>query len=229
VRAVWAVVGLLAGLGTPVGAATLTRAGFAFPPGAVRIVLLRPDIKMGAYNAGGVETPDADWITAARANMQRAFVTAAEARAADLTYVDDPQGDAALGQYRSLFGLVADAVLDHGLAADRLPTKAHDLEWSLGPGIGQVKALAGADYALFVKTHDAYGSSGRKTLQVLAAFRYMVVMPGIHAGYAALVDLRTGDLVWFNADLQMGGDLRDDGGARKRVGELLRGFPRRHG
>jgi hypothetical protein len=230
VRVIWAVVCALVGLGSSAEAATLARAGFVFPAGPVRIVLLRPEVRMGAFNAGGFETPNADWIAAARVNIQRAFVDAAEARAANLTYIDEAQGDDAdvLGHYRSLFGAVADAVMEHGLTPDRLPTKRNGLDWSLGPGIGQVKALSGAGYALFVKTHDAYGTSGRKALQVLAALRaHAVIAPGIHAGYAALVDLRTGDLVWFTADLDMGGDLRQGDGARKRVGELLHGFPRR--
>ena len=38
---------------------------------------------------------------------------------------------------------------------------------------------------------------------------------------------KAGDLVWLNADIQMGGDLREKDGAEKRVKELLRGFPKR--
>ena len=52
-------------------------------------------------------------------------------------------------------------------------------------------------------------------------------MAGVHTGYAGLVDLRTGELVWLNADRQMGGDVRDAEGADKRVRQLLEGFPGR--
>ena len=51
------------------------------------------------------------------------------------------------------------------------------------------------------------------------------VTAGVHKGFAGLVDLRTGDLVWLNADMQMGGDVRDPAGAGKRVRQLLEGFP----
>jgi len=48
---------------------------------------------------------------------------------------------------------------------------------------------------------------------------------GVHQGYAGLVDLKTGDLVWFNLDPLSGGDPRDAEGAAKRVRELLTAFP----
>jgi hypothetical protein len=51
------------------------------------------------------------------------------------------------------------------------------------------------------------------------------VIPGEHKGYAGLVDLHTGDLLWLNADVEMGGDVRDAEGAKKRVGQLLKKFP----
>ena len=48
---------------------------------------------------------------------------------------------------------------------------------------------------------------------------------GVHIGYAGLVDLETGDLVWLNADRKMGGDVRTGDGAVKRVTQLLEDFP----
>ena len=48
---------------------------------------------------------------------------------------------------------------------------------------------------------------------------------GEHVGYAGLVDLRTGDLLWLNADAAMGGDVREIDGSQKRVRQLLEEFP----
>ena len=53
----------------------------------------------------------------------------------------------------------------------------------------------------------------------------IAVTSGEHAGYAGLVDLRSGDVLWLNADGAMGGDVRDADGAKKRVGQLLEEFP----
>lgn len=62
---------------------------------------------------------------------------------------------------------------------------------------------------------------------MFAALARVPIAVGVHKGFAGLVDLHTGDLVWLNADMQMGGDVRDADGAQKRVGQLLAGFPGR--
>ena len=50
---------------------------------------------------------------------------------------------------------------------------------------------------------------------------------GFQVGYASLVDLQTGQVLWFN-QLQRGfGDLRDAAKAAESVGALLAGFPAR--
>jgi hypothetical protein len=64
-------------------------------------------------------------------------------------------------------------------------------------------------------------------LQLFAAMGGVSVTSGIHWGHAGLIDLKTGELVWLNADREMGGDLRTEDGAVKRVHELLKGFPGR--
>ena len=48
---------------------------------------------------------------------------------------------------------------------------------------------------------------------------------GVQVGYASLVDLRNGDVVWFNK-LQRGfGDLREAGPARESIEALMSGYP----
>jgi len=79
----------------------------------------------------------------------------------------------------------------------------------------------------FINTDDHYGSGGRKALQIFAALGGVSVTSGVHKGHAGLIDLKTGELVWLNADLQMGGDVRTLEGAQKRVRQLLEGFPGR--
>ena len=87
----------------------------------------------------------------------------------------------------------------------------------------EVKAVE----ALYGEAHVLHGAS----LQVRDREVVALLGPGIgvksgeHAGYAGLVDLKNGDLVWLNADGAMGGDVRNDEGASKRVRELLEDFP----
>ena len=224
------------------GAKAVSRDGFAFPSsGEVRIVVFRPDVSVGSLRVGGVDEPNADWTTAARANIQTAMEASAESRAAQMVFLGDFEGaDGDLvNEYRGLFEAVAVSAFSHATLGDSLPTKLvprtdpkapkrYRLDWSLGPDAQRLRGVTGGDYALFFFTKDSYGDAGRKVAQVLMAGLFGAYVPaGVHIGYAGLVDLRTGDLVWFNTDLAMGGDPREPEGATKRVSQLLAGFPNR--
>ena len=229
----------------PLGAALLLWAGAvpvaaqekaAVKPGFVmpstprpKILVFRPDVTVGSQSAGGVVSPNADWTRDARRNLADALVAARPGGSGEVVFMPELEGDDGLllADYRALFKAVADTVLQHRLfKGNRLPTKKTGFEYTLGSEIARLGALGGGDYGLFVYTNDAFGSTGRKLLQIFAAGVAGVGMTsGSHTGYAALVDLHTGDLVWINADGQMGGDVRDADGATKRVRQLLEDLP----
>ena len=54
---------------------------------------------------------------------------------------------------------------------------------------------------------------------------HVAMQIGGETGSAALVDLRSGDIVWFNHVTQGRGELRDPGGSDAVVTQLLDGFP----
>ena len=226
----------------PAVAGSVAREGFAFPKdGDVKIVVFRPDVSVGSLKVGGLDEPNADWTIAARTNIQTAMENAGEARTANMKFLGEFEGaDGELvGEYRGLFEAVAGAVFQHATLADHLPTKLVPqtdpkarkrwaLDWTLGEQAQRLKAVTGGDYAMFVFTKDSYGDAGRKVAQLLMAGLFGAYIPaGVHIGYAGLVDLETGNVVWFNTDLAMGGDPRETDGAVKRVGQLLSGFPAR--
>ncbi|MEP7221447.1 MAG: hypothetical protein ABI673_02140 [Novosphingobium sp.] len=232
----------LAFAASPVAAGVATKEGFAFPrEKEAKIIMFRPDVQVGTLRTGGVDEANADWTTLARGNMQTAFETAAEAREAKISFMGEPDGENAkqLNDFRALFQVVSTEAMNHGLFNDRLATKKippavqggaakMKFDWTLGQDARKLKEITGADYAMFVYTHDAYGSTGRKVAQLMMAGLFgAYIAPGVHLGYAGMVDLETGDLVWLNADIAMGGDLREKDGAEKRVKELLRAFPKR--
>ena len=76
-------------------------------------------------------------------------------------------------------------------------------DWTLGELAVQYGAQSGYDYALFLYARDSFSSSGRVALQAVG-------VSGVHRGrlrhaagryataFASLVDLKTGELVWFN-------------------------------
>lgn len=240
-------------MAAPAAAGDATRDGFNFPnDGSMKIVVFRPDVSVGSQKAGGLIEPNADWTETARANIKAKLIERAELLNAKLEFIDELEGENAevLTEYRALFEAVSGSIFTHVTVGDSLatkqkmvsdpkvptarPRKVNMLDWTLGPGAAKLRAATGADYAMFVFTNDAYGDSGRKAAQAAGMLGCLIgvcvmVPSGIHVGYAGLVELETGNVVWFNTDLAMGGDPREVEGAEKRVGQLMDGFPLRAG
>ena len=206
--------------------------GFTLAPGSAKILLLRPRIRVGAQSTGAMFEPNAEWTDQAKANIGAAVATMQSQLGNQVVTIEEPVGDDAqkLADYRALFTTVAEAVITYQFfVGNRLPTKKREgvFDWSLGPEVKDLPGAAGADYALFINTEDQYGSTGRKVAQLFAAMAGVGITSGVHKGYAGLIDLKTGNLVWLNADAQMGGDVRQPDGAQRRVAQLLEGFPGR--
>ena len=210
-----------------------SKSGFAFPKnGPVRILVFRPDVKVGEQSTAGMNQPNADWTATARKEIATALDGAGVARSSEIKPMPELEGadGALLADYRALFRAVTDAVVQHKLfAGNRLPTKKAEFNWTLGSGVKRLGEVGGGDYGLFVYTYDSYGSAGRKAAQIVGMMFGVGMTSGVHIGYAGLVDLKTGELVWINADTAMGGDVREAEGATKRVGQLLEDFPQREG
>lgn len=209
---------------------TGSKDGVTIAPGTVRIALLDPRIVVGEQSTGGLFEPNADWTQQARENLERELAKAIGGVGNEVVRLNldsVPDGES-VRRYNYLFGAVADSVMEYQFfPGNRLPTKKQNksFEWTVGPGLRNAAALAGFDYVLMIRTKDAYGSTGRKALQIVGLLAGVGVVSGEHLGMAGLVDVKTGDLVWLNADLQMGGDPRTQEGAAKRVAQLLEGFP----
>lgn len=210
------------------------KAGFVLPPNSgKKILVFRPTVRVGAQSTGGMFEPNADWTDKARANIDAMLAKRQASLGNTVVVAPEAYGDKArlVDEYSSLFAAVSQAVIQYQFfVGNRLATKKRDnkagvFDWSLGEGVRDLPGASDADYALFIYNKDAYGSTGRKLLQAVALIGGVGVTSGEHLGYAGLVDLRTGDLLWLNADAAMGGDVREAEGADKRVGQLLEEFP----
>lgn len=214
---------------------TAVKQGFELPANSGKtILLIRPKVSVGEQSTGGMFEPNSDWTDKARSHIESALVKRQATLGNKVFSAPESYGDQALlvEEHTNLFGAVASAVVNYQFfVGNRLPTKKRDnktgvFDWSLGESVRNIPGAENADYALFIYNKDAYGSTGRKLLQIVAAFGPgIAVKSGEHLGYAGLVDLKTGDLVWLNADAAMGGDVRDPDGAEKRVRQLLEDFP----
>jgi hypothetical protein len=212
---------------------SLTKEAFAFPSqGQVRVVLFRPDVSVGEQSTGGLDQPNAGWTEQAREQLTAALGKAQAERNIELKLMPELAGDDAklMSDYRKLFKIVADSVIKHRLfPLDPLPTKEEKFDWTLGEGASTLGTLGGGDYGLFFYTLDSYESGSRKMARLLAAQMGAEEPTEVNMGYAGLVDLKTGDLVWINVDVKMAGDVRTREGAALRITELLDGFPVRAG
>ncbi|HEY1877738.1 MAG TPA: hypothetical protein VGG66_09715, partial [Rhizomicrobium sp.] len=134
--------------------------------------------------------------------------------------------DARESQIVKLNSAVGQAILLHLYYSPiKLPAKGDALDWTLGPGVQVLHDKYNGDYALFIHVRDSYSSTGRQALMGVSALLLIPVPGGFQSGFASLVDLRTGRIVWFNRLLSVNGDMRNPDDARDTVGELLQGLP----
>lgn len=214
---------------------TAVKQGFELPANSGKTILVfRPAVSVGAQSTGGMFEPNGEWTDQALKNMEAALHERQAGLGNKVLMAPESYGEDArrVEEYSNLFAAVSRAVIQYQFfVGNRLPTKKRDnkagvFDWSLGAGVADLPGAKDADYALFIYNKDAYGSTGRKLLQAVALLGPgIAVKSGEHAGYAGLVDLKTGDLLWLNADGAMGGDVREPDGAKKRVSQLLEDFP----
>jgi len=190
-----------------------------------RVLLMPPDIRYYLVTVGGVPEPHAEWTEAARNNFQVAVQNYAASRGTDLETLSDGDMTPVEVSYSELHRAVGMTALMNHFSAMKLPTKAGNFDWSLGPGVQQIADDHKADYALFVFYRDEQASGGRVAFAVLAAAAGGYMSAGAEYGFASLVDLKTGDIVWFNVVAAGSGELRDPGGAAAAVDTLFRDMP----
>lgn len=195
-----------------------------------RVVLMPPDIRYYLLTAGGVAEPHAEWTDAARANFATAIQDYADSIGTDLTLVDPDNVSPREVQYETLHSAVGVTILINHFGMMKLPSKGGQFDWTLGPEINAIGEEHDADYALFVYYRDYQASGGRVAFAVLAAaVTGAAASTGSESGFASLVDLRTGDIVWFNVVGAGSGELRDPAGAAAAVNTLFKDIPTAQG
>jgi hypothetical protein len=190
-----------------------------------RIVLMPPDIRYYLLTAGGVPEPHAEWTAAAKENFAIATREYADSIGTDLKILDESNLSPFEIRYEELHSAVGMTVMSSYFGPNKLPTKNNAFDWSLGPEIRSIGEDHDADYALFVYYRDRQASGGRVAFAILAAVAGGVADTGSEQGFASLVDLRTGDIVWFNIVTAGSGELRKKEGAAAAVAKLFKDIP----
>lgn len=198
--------------------------GFTGLGAGAKVVIAPIDVELFSMSAGGVLEPKADWTEAAQRHMRDAL----HARALSLGLGSNelaPDKADALAELLNLHAAVARSIGIHHTGPLKLPTKEDKLDWGFGDAMRPLQAATGARYGLFTWVRDSYASPERVAMMIGLAMLGVGVTGGAQTGYATLVDLETGQVLWFN-QLQRGfGDLREARKAEDSVNVLLTGFP----
>jgi hypothetical protein len=213
---------------------------FTPPSGDYKLLVLRPDVTVGSLTTGGMIEPRADWTDQARHSIVDALRAQQATRGGKITIIEhrnEVPGVTAqeLAEVERLNFVVDQSIVLHKYLGDYLPTKrGKGLDWTLGRQAVQLGEKTGYDYALFLHAEDAQASGGRIALGVLGLAGCFIGFCAPNVGgqqqldYASLVDLKTGEVVWFNVVTASSeipgikfGDLRTPAGAAQMVDRLL--------
>ncbi len=196
----------------------------------VRVLLMPVEIELAELTAGGLVEPRADWTAAAKRHVIEALQEEVSRRNATLVVYEppaDPEKAYRHDQLVKLHNAVGGTIVQHKYGEFALPTKEGRFDWTLGQGIRVLREEYKAEYALFIFIRDSYASYGRILLSlVLTGLALFPIPPGsVQQGFASLVELREGNILWFNRLVSYTGDLRRAEGARETVKSLLSDLP----
>jgi len=213
---------------------------FTPPQGDYKLLVLRPDVSVGSLTTGGIVEPRADWTEQARTNIIAALQAQQGGRGGKAQILERRSqlpgvSEQEVADFERLFYAVGESIVIHKYLGEYLPTKRRQgLDWTLGEDAVSLGRKTGYDYALFLHAEDSVASGGRIALGVLGLAGCFVGFCAPNVGgatqldYAGLVDLKTGEVVWFNV-VRAGsevpgisfGDLRTPQGAAQMVDRLL--------
>lgn len=201
--------------------------GFTTVPDKARLLVMPPDIKYYRVTASGMSEPHAEWTEEARAAFDGAFNSFVADSNISLSRVSTEELSDIAVEYDKLHSAVGSSILNYHYGLTKLPTKLNEdgktyaFDWTLGDGVTNLLADGDGDYALFVFYRDYQAGGGRVGMAVFAAILGAAIYTGHQGGFASLVDLKTGDVVWFNNVPLAQGNMRSPEGAAKLVDQLF--------
>ena len=229
------VIGALAIPALALSACTTTKqnaaADFRPPQGNYRLIVMRPDVQVSVLTAGGQLEPREDWTNQARSNLLAALQDQQAKRGGNATIAatqrDAGADPAMVAELDRLHEAVGRSIRLHKYTPGmELPTKQNTFDWTLGQLAVDYGQASGYDYALFLYAQDSFSSGGRVALQAVSMLGCVVgvcIIPhgGQQIAFVSLVDLKTGNVVWYNFLFSEVGDIREPEGAQELVDDLL--------
>jgi hypothetical protein len=194
------------------------------PPAGSKILIVQPDVELSTLTMAGLLEPRADWSQQGRDNLAKEIAATVQGGQHQVKVLDP--STALEGRGGQLLRL-NEAVIASIPAGAALPTKKGHFDWTLGEGAKVLAETYDADYALFSYGRGSYSSGGRKAAFILAAAAGISIPMGSQMASASLVDLKTGQVVWYNVAVPTNGagDMRSEAGASDLTKSLLKNLP----
>jgi hypothetical protein len=201
---------------------------FTHPPAHSHVVVMTPDVQLSLLTAAGLPEARQDWSQSGRDNLAAALSTLLQQKG-HVPSVLDPNTamDGRIGQVIRLNSAVGASILAIDQYGFNLPTHPRNtFNWTLGDGAQQLASAYNADYALFITARGSYASSGRYAAMVGLAILGVGISLGGQQAFATLVDLHTGNVLWFNMiTASPTEDMRDPTHAAELVTRLVQDAP----
>jgi len=214
---------------SPAAAAPHTYTGqFTHPPAHSRVVVMTPDVQLSLLTAAGLPEARQDWSQSGRDNLATALSQALVAKGHVPSALDPNTAmDGHIGQVIRLNTAVGASILAVDQYGFTLPTHPRNtFTWTLGDGAQELATAYNADYALFITARGSYASAGRVAAMVGLAILGVGIPLGGQQAYATLVDLHTGNVLWFNmVTAAPGEDMRNPAQAQGLVTRIITGAP----
>jgi len=185
------------------------------------------DIELAVLTAAGLKEVRADWTEAAIKYTTQSLTDMLDTGGNRVQFYQrtetDPRGK--LIQLEKLHQATGYSILTHDMMTPLPSHKNGIYTRSLGKTAIELAQETQGDYGLFIFIRDSYTSGGRAALMILAAAAGVGIQGGTQVGFASLVDLKNGNIVWFNRLISTAGDLRNQEAANRAVQSLMKGFP----
>lgn len=212
--------------------------------GVKTVALMPPHVTVYQLTAGGVTEKMDEWSATAREHLTQALQThitsAPGIRLTSLPTVttaalpSQPATWTELDATQALYRVVSTSIAWHAYTGtpNTFPHKVSNFDYTLGPQVSMFAQQAQAEALLFVDAIDHVHTAGRQALTALgvivglAVGAYVGPQGGGTAVRVALVDGRSGDILWFNTySAGSGYDLRTAESCTNIVQAALKGFP----
>lgn len=209
----------------------LSASEFRPPEGPYRMVIMPPHVAVSVLTAGGGLELREDWTHTAREHLIEALRAQQYLRGGEIVVASSPADAGATPAIVADLDRLHEAVgrsirLHKYTPGQELPTKKQTFDWTLGQPAIVYGTRSGFDYALFLHAEDSFSSGGRVALQTVSMLGCLVAVCILPAGgqqlaFASLIDLRSGQVIWYNHLAKATGDIRTRSGADDMIERLL--------